>query len=67
MTYLAVCLQSMKVCPFYVWCPLKNLFCCADFGSTVALDLQQKLKPFIHSSEKQMALRPFLGVYSCFV
>jgi len=25
--------------------PQKPIFCCADFGSTIALDFQQKLKP----------------------
>jgi len=58
MTYLAVCLKSVKVCPYYVWCPLKNIsFVCADYGSTIALDLQQTLKIFLHSSKEQMALR----------
>ena len=47
--------------------PQKSIFCCADFGSTIALDLQQKLKPFLHSSEKQMALQSFLGIYSSVV
>jgi len=28
----------------------KYIFCGADFGSTIALDLQQKSKPFLHSS-----------------
>jgi len=27
----------------------KSIFCGGDFGSTIALDLQQKLKPFLHS------------------
>jgi len=44
----------------------KSISFCADFGSTIALDLQQKLKPFLHSKE-QMALRSFLGIYSSFV
>jgi len=30
----------------------KSIFCYADFGSTIALDLQQKLKPFLHSSKE---------------
>jgi len=47
--------------------PPKYTFCCADFGSAIALDLQQKLKPFLHSSEEQIALRPFLRIYSSFV
>jgi len=40
--------------------PQKYIFCCADFGSTTALDLQQNLKPFLHSSTEQM-------IYSSFV
>jgi len=36
--------------------PLKSLFCGADFGSTIALDLQQQLKPFLHFSQEQMAI-----------
>jgi len=28
--------------------PQKSIFCGADFGSTIALDLQQTLKPFLH-------------------
>jgi len=45
----------------------KSIFCCAEFGSTIALDFHQKLKPFLHSSKKQMALQCFLGIYSSFV
>ena len=47
--------------------PQKSIFCCADFGSAIALDLQQKLKPFLHSSKKQLLLQSFLGIYSFFV
>jgi len=47
--------------------PQKYIFCGADFGSTIALDLQQKLKPFLHPSQKQIAMRSFLGIYSSFV
>jgi len=47
--------------------PSKSIFCGADFGSTIDLDLQQKLKPFLHSSKEQMALRYFLGIYNSFV
>jgi len=47
--------------------PQKSIFCGADFGSTTALDLQQKLKPFLHSSLEQMAIRSFLGIYGSFV
>ena len=51
MTYLAVCLNSVKVCPSGVVSPQKAILCAADFGSTIALDLQQKLKTFLHSSQ----------------
>jgi len=37
-----------------------------DFGSTIALDLEQKLKTFLRSSQKQI-MRSFLGIYSAFV
>jgi len=40
-----------------------SVFCGGDFGSTIALDLQQKLKPFLHSSQDQMAIRFFLGIF----
>jgi len=45
----------------------KSIFCCADFGSKIALDLEQKLKLLLHSSNDQMALRCFLGIYSSFM
>jgi len=47
----------------------KSIFYGADFGSTIALDLdlQQKLKLFLHSFLEQMAMRPLLGIYSSFV
>jgi len=38
----------------------KSIFCYVDFGSTIALDLQEKLKPFLYSSQEQMAMRSFL-------
>jgi len=47
--------------------PQKSIFYYADFGSPSALDLQQKLKPFLHSSKEQMALQSFFGIYSSFV
>jgi len=47
--------------------PSKSIFCGAEFGLTIALDLQQKLKHFLHSSKEQMALGSFLGIYSSFV
>jgi len=34
---------------------------------TPALDLQQKLNTFLRSSQKQLAMRSFLGIYSAFV
>jgi len=42
--------------------PQKSIFCGSDFGSTIALDLKQKLKPLLHS-KKQMALQSFHGIY----
>ena len=47
--------------------PQKYIFCCVNFCSTTALDLQQKLKVFLHSSAEQMAWRSFLRIYSSFV
>jgi len=44
--------------------PQNFFFCGADFGSTIALNLQQKVKPLLHSSQQQMAMRSFLGIYS---
>jgi len=35
----------------YVAPPQKSIFCCANFGSTFALNVQQKSKPFLHSSQ----------------
>ena len=37
----------------------KSTFCCADFGSTIALelDLEQKSKSFQHCSLEQMSTR----------
>jgi len=34
--------------------PQNFIFGCADFGSTIALDLQQKLKLFLLTSQQQM-------------
>jgi len=39
------------------------IFCGADFGSMIALDIRQKLKPFLHSSQKQMAMSSFPEIY----
>jgi len=47
--------------------PQKSIFCGADFGFTISLDLRQKFKPFLHSSQKQMVLRSFLENYSSLV
>jgi len=47
--------------------PQKSIFCCANFGCTLAVDVQQKLKPFLPSSKKQIALQFFHGIYSLFV
>jgi len=44
-----------------------SIFRVTDFGSTITLNLQQKLKPFLHSYQEQMAMRCFLGIYSSFV
>jgi len=43
------------------------IFCGADFGSTIALNLQQKLKPLLHSAQEHIAMRSFLGIYSFFL
>ena len=40
--------------------PQRSIFCGAEFGSKTALDLQQKLKPFLHSSLKQWQCDFFL-------
>ena len=41
--------------------PQNSIFCCAaDFGSTFGLDVQQKLKPFLHSSKEQRNCDLFL-------
>jgi len=43
--------------------PQKSIFCDSDFGSTIALDLQQT---FVRS-QKQITTRSFLGICSAFV
>jgi len=51
--------------PLLLVLPLKNfIFCGADFGSAIALNLQYKSKPLLHSSQQQMTMRSFLGIYS---
>jgi len=47
--------------------PQKSIFCCVNFGSPFALDVQQKLQPLLHFYQEQTALRSFLGIYSSFV
>jgi len=47
--------RAWKYAPLVCSTPSKSIFCGADFGSTIALDIQQKLKPFLHSSKEQMA------------
>jgi len=47
--------------------PQNFFFCVADFGSTIALDFQQKLQPLLRSSQQQMAMQSFLGIYSFFL
>jgi len=36
--------------------PQKSVFCCANIGSTFVSNVQQTLKPFLHSSQEQAAL-----------
>jgi len=38
------------------------IFCGTDFGSTIALNLQQKLKPLLHSSLQQWQCDLFLEI-----
>jgi len=59
--------KAWKYAPLVCSALSKSIFCGVDFRSTIALDLQQKLKPFPHSSKEQMALGSFLGIYSSFV
>jgi len=47
--------------------PQKYIFCSANFGSTIAIVPQQKLKPFLYSSQEQMATQSLLGFCSSFV
>jgi len=44
---------------FFLWRRLRFYDC--------LLDLQQKLKPFLHFSHEQIAMRSLLGIYSSFV
>jgi len=45
----------------------KSIFCGSDFGSTIALDFELKLKTFLRSSHNQLTMRSILGIYSAFV
>jgi len=48
------CMPFLRVVP-----PQNFTFCGADCGSTISLDLQQKLKPFLHSYQQQTKMRSF--------
>jgi len=56
-------LKTWKYATLTCITPQNLIFCGADFGSTIALDLRQKLKLLLHSSQKQMAMRSFRGIY----
>jgi len=45
----------------------QSIFCGGDFAYTIALDLQQKLKPFHYFSHDQTAMRFFRAIYSSFM
>jgi len=47
MTYLVDCLKNVKVCPSYVYCPLKILYFVVPTGCTIALNLQHKLESLL--------------------
>ena len=49
---------------FHVLSPQNFIFCGADFGSTIALNLQQKSERLLHSFQQQMSMRSFRGIYS---
>jgi len=49
---------------FHVLPPQNFIFCGADFGSTIAVNLQQKLERLLQSSQQQMPMRSFHGNYS---
>jgi len=52
---------------FHLLPPQNFILCGAYFGSTIALNLQQKLERLLHSSQQQMSMRFFLGIYSFFL
>jgi len=51
---------------FHVLPPQNFIFCGADFGSTIALNLQ-KLERLPHFFQQQTSMRSFLGTYSFFL
>jgi len=63
--YLSLKRESM---PHLCVLPLEILFfVMSTLVVHCLLDLQQKLKPFLHSSQEQIAMRSLLGIYSSFV
>jgi len=46
--------------------PQKSVFCGASNSTIACLDLQQKLKPFLHSSQEQMEMRIVLEFIALF-
>jgi len=44
-----------------------SIFFVVPTGFMIALDLQQKLKTLLHSSQQQMAMRSFLRIDNSFV
>jgi len=55
--------ESMPI--LCVVAPQKYIFFGADFGSTIALDLQQKLKHFLHKNKQQCDLSSEFIALSC--
>jgi len=60
-------LKSESTPLFHVSLPQNFIFFGADFGSTIALNLQQKLERLLRTSQQQMSMRSFLGIYSFFL
>ena len=52
-------LKARKYALLYVVHPQTSIICGADFGSTIASDLQQKLMPVLHFSQEQRTTRFF--------
>jgi len=57
--YLVACFKSVKVRPSYVQCPLKisSFVVPLRFYDCLSLDIQQKLKRFLHSLNISIRLR----------